>query len=172
MPDEENLARGCVKKLSPPDGPVSGRTPLEGAQRFYTTHYYGRTIDEFISTLTAYGVRTLVDTRSNPKSRFAEYDAQNLRARLEQHSIKYITAPQLGCPARLRVRAWRTGEYSPLWEWYTQNVLEKVFWDFMEKLREEPKPAAFMCVEKDPEKCHRHLIARALEQAGYTASEI
>lgn len=142
------------------------------AEQFYTTHYYGRTIGEFLDTLTKHGVKTLVDTRSSPTSRQADFEAQNLRSTLEQHSITYVSAPQLGCPRNLRLRAWRTGQYGPLWEWYTKNVIEKVFWGFLATIADKPRPVVFMCVEKDPEKCHRHLIARALIDAGHSVTEI
>lgn len=139
---------------------------------YYTTHYHGRSITQFLQTLLEHGVKTLVDTRSNPKSRLTEYCGENLRRTLEENSIRYVPAPQLGCPSHIRAKARRKGDYSELWEWYNKNVVEAVFWKFMGELEAHPKPVAFMCVEEDPAKCHRHMIAKALQQAGHRVKEI
>jgi len=139
---------------------------------WYTTHYYGRTIEEFLDVLVAHRVGTLVDTRSQPASRRPEYGSQRLGEALRDHSVVYLSAPGLGCPRRLRLEAWRTGDYSGLWDWYTRNVVETVFWGYVELLRGYPAPVALMCVERDPALCHRHLLADALRRAGYTVAEI
>jgi len=139
---------------------------------FYTTHYYGRSILEFVQLLVSHGVKTLVDTRSNPTSRHHEFDGQNLAKSLAEHSIVYVGAPQLGCPSSLRLRAWRRGDYKELWDWYTQNIIPGPFWDFIRELAGYPEPVAFMCVEKDPDFCHRHLITEALRRVGCTVIEV
>lgn len=139
---------------------------------FFNTHYYGRSILEFIQIQVSSGVGTLVDTRSKPTSRRYEFNGQNLARSLAQHYIVYVGAPQLGCPDSLRVRAWRRGDYKELWDWYAKNVLAGPLWDFMEELESYPKPVAFMCVERDPAFCHRHLIAEALKRVGYKVIDI
>jgi len=143
-----------------------------GHELFYTTHYYGRSLAELIELLEAHGVKTIVDTRSKPTSRRPEFSSQSLQAELEKHSITYVWIPELGCPADLRTKAWRSGDYSELWAWYREKVLGDVFWKCMVRLRGLPKPVAFMCVEQDPVRCHRHLIAQALTEAGNEVSEI
>ncbi|MEM0272053.1 MAG: DUF488 domain-containing protein [Thermoprotei archaeon] len=139
---------------------------------YYNTHYFGRSIDEFVGILVSHSVKTLVDTRSTPTSRRVEFSAQNLSRTLREHSICYVGAPQLGCPKTLRLRAWRSGDYGPLWDWYTKNVLTEEFWVFMRELVDNPKPFAFMCVENNPALCHRHLIAETLARRGCTVIEI
>jgi uncharacterized protein (DUF488 family) len=139
---------------------------------FFNTHYYGRSILEFVQILVSHGVKTLVDTRSKPTSRRYEFDGQNLARSLVQYSIVYVSAPQLGCPDSLRLRAWRRGDYKELWDWYTKNVITGQLWDFIEELASYPKPVAFMCVERDPAFCHRHLIGDALKRVGYKVIDI
>jgi len=139
---------------------------------FFNTYYYMVEVLEFVQILVSHGVKTLVDTRSKPTSRRYEFDGQNLARSLAEHYIVYIGAPQLGCPVTLRLRAWRRGDYKELWDWYTKNVLAGPLWDFIKELASYPKPVAFMCVERDPALCHRHLIADALKRVGYKVIDI
>ncbi len=143
-----------------------------GGAVWFTTHYYGRTVEEFVGVLEAHSVGTLVDTRSQPMSRRAEYCSQSLSEVLRVHSIVYLSAPELGCLRQIRLHAWRTGDYAALWDWYAKNVVASIFWRYVDLLRGYPAPVALMCVERDPALCHRHLLADALRRAGYTVAEI
>jgi uncharacterized protein (DUF488 family) len=70
-------------------------------------------------------------------------------------------------PREERVKVSRPEDYGNLWKWYDRNVVPKV--DNVLKagtLKEQDKPYAFMCVELDPTKCHRHRLALGLEKRG------
>ena len=140
------------------------RERIDGKFDFFTTHYSGKDLDTFLETLKANGVRTLIDVRDTPFSQFRpEFNKESISKSLQAKGISYEHHPELGVPKEQRERLAKTENWSALFEWYDKNVIPKLNAVANGK---ERKPIAFMCVEKDPTKCHRHRIALALEKTG------
>lgn len=131
---------------------------------FYTIGYSERTSAMLVTLLKKVGVRTLVDVRAQPTSQYRpEFNKKELQQLLKQNGIEYVHYPQLGVSTDVRMGLAKTGDWTSFFEWYDKNVIEKLEKNFVD-LESLSYPLAFMCVELDPTKCHRHRIARFLEQ--------
>ncbi len=97
----------------------------------------------------------------------------NLRRALEAENIAYVHAPDLGVPKEIRARLAETANWDAFFEWYDSNVAPRLNNGLMERLESEAKPPlAFMCVEQNPTKCHRHRIAMALRAKGLSGADL
>ena len=135
---------------------------------FYSTSYADRSIEEFIELLQAVNVKTVIDTRYAPVSPYKPaFSKQNLDAELTQHGIIYVHRGDLGVPRSVRQQAAERGSRELIWSWYKTNVLGKLEeGEFREFVDDCDGPVAIMCVEADPNACHRHLLFGALEGEG------
>lgn len=135
---------------------------------FFTIGYTGKPLPEMLDTLIAHGVRTLVDIRQNPASMYRpELAKNNLRRQVEERGLEYAHVPELGVPRDVRAKAIETGSRGVIWEWYDEFVVRP----YIQKnlhwfLNSNEHPVALMCVETDPQECHRHRICIALERLG------
>ena len=135
---------------------------------FFTIGYTGKPLVEMLDILIANGVRTLIDIRQNPVSMYRpELAKSNLRRLVEARRIGYAHRPELGVPRDVRARAIEAGNRGVIWEWYDEHVvrpyiLKNLHWF----LNSHEHPVALMCVETDPQECHRHRICIALERIG------
>ena len=137
---------------------------IGGKFDFFTTHYSGKDIGTFAETLKANGVKTLIDIRDTPLSQFRpEFNKDSLSRTLTAKGIKYLHHPELGVPKEQRDKLAKTGNWSGLFAWYDNNVIPKLD-SVLNGKAAAAKPVAFMCVEKDPQRCHRHRIALELEE--------
>jgi ParB/RepB/Spo0J family partition protein len=146
------------------------RERLEDKFDFFTTHYSGKDLDTFIETLKANGVGTLIDVRDTPFSQFRpEFNKENLSKSLAAKGIAYSHHPELGVPKEQREKLAKTGNWSGFFEWYDKNVVPRIY-DVIDS--KSKGLTAFMCVEKDPQKCHRHRIAIELEKRGMKSLDL
>ncbi len=60
--------------------------------------YEGRSIEEYVADLVAWGTSVLVDVRLNPISRKKGFSKKALAAAVEEAGIRYVHRPQLGNP--------------------------------------------------------------------------
>ena len=129
----------------------------------FTIGYSERSIDQFIELLKIAKIDLLADVRKMPVSRFKpEFSKTNLEKSVTSVGIDYIHWPNLGIPSSLRQEI----NYDTIFVWYMENVRpQQLLIDRRELLN--TKRIAFMCVELDPESCHRHCISLSLEEIGY-----
>ena len=80
--------------------------------------------------------------------------------------MEYLHAPECGVPKDIRGKAMVTGTREAIWEWYDSNVVNRLFEFNLHWFMNLEHPVAMMCVEHDPEECHRHRIFMALEKNG------
>ena len=151
-----------------------------------TIGVYGWTLEAFLAALRATDVRVVLDVRQRRGVRGPDYAWANslrLQAALEQAGIEYRHHKELAPTTELRhlqydedakhgVGKRSRTELAPEYrERYIRGILSRV--DLGGLVRELPADglAALLCVERDPEACHRSLIADRLE-AKYGASVI
>jgi ParB/RepB/Spo0J family partition protein len=140
---------------------------------FFTTHYSQKDLDTFVETLRAAGVGTLIDVRDSPFSQFRpEFNKDGLAKALQGKGIKYEGHPELGVPKEQREKLAKSGNWSALFEWYDKNVVPRLEGVLNSRKSKSQGLTAFLCVEKDPTKCHRHRIARALEAKGLKSIDL
>lgn len=139
---------------------------------FFTLGYSGRKIEEILSLLQQYGVRTVVDVRQNPISMYRpELSKSNLAHLLGKNGMLYTHVPELGVPRDIRAKAIETGTRDVIWTWYDSNVVA-CFLNLQSFLTGFEQPVALMCTEIDPHECHRHRLALALESMGLNGFDL
>jgi uncharacterized protein (DUF488 family) len=151
-----------------------------------TIGVYGWTLESFLTALRAAKVRVVLDVRQRRGVRGPEYawaNSARLQAALASAGIEYRHRKDLAPTTELRHVQYeedaRQGvgkrsrlELAPEYrERYRREILDRV--DLGELVRKQPADglAALLCVERDPEACHRSLIAEHLE-AEYGASVV
>jgi uncharacterized protein (DUF488 family) len=143
-----------------------------------TIGVYGWTLERFLAALRAANVQIVLDVRQRRGVRGPEYAWANslrIQAALERAGIEYRHHKELAPTTELRHVQYdadaRQGvgkrsrmELAPEYrERYLREILDRV--DLGELVPELPAGglAALLCVERDPEACHRLLIAERLE---------
>jgi uncharacterized protein (DUF488 family) len=142
-----------------------------------TIGVYGFTADAFLAELKRAGVRQLLDVRQRRGVRGSEYAWANARRlqtmvagagidyrhhkelapTTELRHIQYAEDDRLGVGKRSRVAL--APEYAKR---YVEEILDRA--DLRPLVEEMPADgaAALFCVERDPEACHRSLVADRL----------
>ncbi|HEV2238707.1 MAG TPA: DUF488 domain-containing protein [Ktedonobacterales bacterium] len=132
----------------------------------YTIGHSNHPLDTFLALLERHGIRTLVDVRSQPYSRYVtHFNREELESAVERRKVKYVFGgDELGgrpvgaefYDAESHVRYGRVATSV----WFRAGI---------EALLDEAALAktAILCSEEDPIGCHRHLlIARVLAGQG------
>jgi uncharacterized protein (DUF488 family) len=156
---------------------VSARTAGVTVKRLATIGVYGFTLEQFMRALREADVRLLLDVRQRRGVRGPQYawaNARRLQAALEDAGIAYEHHPELAPTTELRQLQYREderlgvgkrsrAELAPEYrERYVREILERA--DFGKLVAELPSrgAGALLCVEHDPEACHRSLIAERM----------
>jgi uncharacterized protein (DUF488 family) len=147
------------------------------AKRAATIGVYGFTLAGFLDKLDAAGVRHMLDVRQRRGVRGSQYAWANslrLQAALADAGVAYRHHPELAPTTELRQLQYRedarlgVGKRSRVElaadyrERYTTEILDRV--DLGSLLAQQPAGEVFalLCVERDPEACHRSVIAERL----------
>jgi uncharacterized protein (DUF488 family) len=143
-----------------------------------TIGVYGFGAESFLKALREADVRLLVDVRQRRGVRGAEYawaNAQRLQAELAEAGIAYEHRLDLAPTAELRKLQYaeddRRGEgkrsrteLAPAYvERYEREILAGADLESLVEAMPAEGTTALLCVERDPEACHRLLIARRVE---------
>lgn len=144
-----------------------------------TVGVYGWTLDSFLAALGGADVRVVLDVRQRRGVRGSEYawaNAKRLEAALADAGIGYEHHAELAPTTELREVQYRAddevgvgkrsrSELAPEYvDRYTREILGQVDLGLLVEELPEDGPAALFCVERDPEACHRSLIAERLER--------
>ena len=142
-----------------------------------TIGVYGWTLERFLDALRDADVGLLVDVRQRRGVRGREYswaNAQRLQRALAEAGIGYSHHKELAPTTELRQVQYREddrlgvgkrsrAELAPEYrERYLHEILEAADLDAL--VAELPRVSALFCVERDPEACHRSLIAERLAE--------
>jgi uncharacterized protein (DUF488 family) len=156
------------------------------APRVATIGVYGFTAATFIAALRAVGASALLDLRQRRGVRGSEYawaNSQRLQAALAAAEIDYHHLPELAPTTELRALQYREDDRAGVGkrsrvelaaeyrERYIVEILDRVdLVDFLGRLPPDGL-SALMCVERDPQACHRSLVAERLAR-DYGASVV
>lgn len=131
--------------------------------RIFTIGYEGATVPEFIGALRKAGVERVIDVRALPLSRRPGFSKSPLRAALDEVGIEYVHLKALGTPSEGRTAA-RAGRHADMARIYAgQLELPEAIaqsGEMLELARE--KPTALLCMEREPEHCHRTLLLKSV----------
>jgi uncharacterized protein (DUF488 family) len=148
-------------------------------RRIATIGVYEWDVDHFLSALREHSVTQLLDVRQRRGVRGREYawaNAQRLQAALSGVGIDYRHHLELAPTTELRHLQYaeddRQGvgkrartELAPAYvERYTREILDAADLDPVVAALPEQGISAIFCVERDPEACHRSLVAARLAE--------
>src|SRR4051812_7304209 len=143
----------------------------------YTIGVYGWDLERWLGALRDAGVVRIIDVRQRRGVRGAEdawANAKRLQAALEDAGIAYEHRPELAPTTELRHLQYaedaRQGggkrsraQLAPAYvERYTREILDHVDLGALAGDLPDDAASALFCVERDPEACHRSLIAARL----------
>lgn len=142
--------------------------------RIATIGYEKSTLGDFLRTLAAARIETVIDVRDLPLSRRPGFSKRQLEAALEEAGIRYVHLKGLGTPKEGRTAA-RLGQRDR-------------FWAIVERQMETPaaeldllhaveiargSESCLLCYEADHRQCHRLRVAEALaERFGFTVRHL
>jgi uncharacterized protein (DUF488 family) len=156
---------------------MSGSERRAPAPTVATIGVYGWTLERFLESLREAGVRQLLDVRQRRGVRGAQHawaNATRLEQAVWEAGIEYRHHPDLAPTTELRELQYREDakagvgkrsriELAPDYrERYTREILDHV--DLGAIVRDMPDDggSSLMCVERDPQACHRSLIAERM----------
>jgi uncharacterized protein (DUF488 family) len=140
-----------------------------------TVGHSTRPIEEFIELLQQHGVRLLIDVRTVPRSRHnPQFNRDALPDSLLRAHIGYTHLPELGGLRHAREDSINTGWRNLSFRGFADYMQTPEFEQGLEKLIQlaDADPAAIMCAEAVPWRCHRSLIADALVARGIPVADI
>jgi uncharacterized protein (DUF488 family) len=130
-------------------------------KRLVTIGYEGAAIADFLVTITAAGVTTLLDVRQFASSRRKDFSKTQLRENLGTVGIHYLHKPALGSPRDIRHRLRRDGDDALFFLAFNRYLATQHC--LLEQLAVELSgTVALMCYERDYQQCHRRSVADAL----------
>lgn len=138
----------------------------------FTIGYSQRRLEHVAELLKLAEITILVDARRNAVSQYKpEFSKANIQNTISLSGIEYQHVPELGIGSEDRADLSETHDYDGLFTSYSNRVnaetLKGIFGDKLNTHR-----MAFLCVELDPETCHRHRIALLLEDMGYKTLDL
>ncbi len=135
------------------------------AHEIHTVGHSTRPIEEFLALLQAYSIAQLIDVRKIPRSsRNPQFNSEALAASLSLKGIVYKHVPELGGLRHARRDSINTAWRNASFRGYADYMQTSEFQAALETLIDmsAAAPAAVMCAEALPWKCHRSLIGDAL----------
>jgi uncharacterized protein (DUF488 family) len=141
----------------------------------FTIGHSNRTIEEFIGLLRENGVQRVIDIRTIPKSRHnPQFNEDALAHALRAKRISYVHLRKLGGLRHARADSVNLGWHNARFRGFADYMQTEEFEQGLEramKLAAE-KPSALMCAEAVPWRCHRSLVADALEVRSFSVMDI
>jgi len=165
-----------VKRIKGQDARIA---PVRAAGRkpviVMTVGHSTRTIEAFIQLLRAHGVKRVIDVRTVPRSRRnPQFSRDALGKRLHSARIHYRHLKALGglrhAHRDSQNLGWRNTSFRGFADYMQTAEFEKGLEKLIKLAKQEP--AAMMCAEAVPWRCHRSLIADALLARGISVEHI
>ena len=131
-----------------------------------TIGYEGHTLESYLSILLKSGVTLLCDVRRNPISRKYGFSKNTLAHGCEGVGIRYEHVPELGIASEKRQSLETQADYDALFADYERTWLPKQG-TALKKIQDwlgRGERVTLTCYEHQPNQCHRHCVAEALER--------
>ncbi len=146
-----------------------------GRGAIFTLGYLTLPIERFLALLQTYAVERLVDIRTIPRSRHnPQFNSDILADSLNAVEIDYLHMRTLGGLRHARKDSpnggWRNDSFRAYADYMQTEAFSKALETLIALGRD--KRTAIMCAESVPWRCHRSLVADALEVRGAPAVEI
>jgi uncharacterized protein (DUF488 family) len=128
-----------------------------------TIGYEKARLVDFIATLTAGGIATLIDVRDRPISRRPGFSKRQLAAEVEEAGMRYLGLPALGTPPEGRL-AGRRGEWPRFWSIVEARLAsaEAELAFAVAGQAAMQSASCLLCYEADWRGCHRKRVGEIL----------
>ncbi|MDP6156982.1 MAG: DUF488 domain-containing protein [Candidatus Thermoplasmatota archaeon] len=137
-----------------------------------TIGYEGKNIDGVIRELSENKIHVLVDVRNNPFSRKKGFSKSRLTDHLKEAGIEYVHIPELGIESKRKKNLHTDEDYRRLFKEYSDDLQTKEnHLDRIKTMSDENKIVQ-MCFEKNPDYCHRGVIAERLREVGMEVVDV
>ncbi|WP_020179232.1 DUF488 domain-containing protein [Methylopila sp. M107] len=133
--------------------------------RLFTIGYEGATPSALADALSSAEIDLLVDVRAVANSRRPGFSKRALSAGVEERGIGYLHLRALGTPAegRAAARAGRHAEMKAIFSETLKTVAAREDVAELVKLLKAGKKMCLLCFEREPEHCHRMMVAERVE---------
>lgn len=128
----------------------------------YTMGYEGLTADAFLNRVLESGIRRIIDVRHNPVSRRYGFHKSTLSRLATLLGLEYIHFPELGIPGTERGQLESFAQYRKLFRTYESGLPSVMEYQRKVGTLLQEKPGVLVCMEADPQFCHRSVLAQAL----------
>ena len=127
----------------------------------FTIGYQQRSQEDYLNLLLKNNIAVLIDVRKNPVSRRYGFSKSALCEACEKLGIEYLHRPQLGVAKHERSDLSDDQSYRKLFEDYKNNVIpnEEESVEILHSKLSSDKRIALTCFEREPEQCHRSVLA-------------
>jgi uncharacterized protein (DUF488 family) len=132
-------------------------------------------IERFVGILEQYDIQALADVRTVPKSRHnPQFNSGSLERSLSEAKISYVPMQALGGLRRPNKDSINSGWRNASFRGYADYMQTPEFRTGLQELLTlaQKKRTAIMCAEALPWRCHRSLVADALNAEGTPVVEI
>ncbi|WP_411901864.1 DUF488 domain-containing protein [Methylorubrum thiocyanatum] len=140
----------------------------------FTIGYEGLSPDRLHAALKAADVAVLADVRAVANSRKRGFSKGALKAGLVEAGLGYEHFRSLGTPKSGREAA-RAHDAGLMRRIYCEEVLDTadggLALDALANLAAE-RPVCLLCFERDPARCHRHVLAERLAPRGFETVDL
>ncbi|MGJ3509992.1 DUF488 domain-containing protein [Enemella sp. A6] len=157
-----------------PDQPTTPDSTDETAPTIWTIGHWVCPQGDFVHTLRAEDIETVVDVRSHPGSRRSpQFGADALRTWLPEAGLDYLHLPELGGRRAKQHEVQpeiNAGWQNTSFKNYADYTLTEAYREGLHRLQElaAHRNVVIMCGEPMPWRCHRSLIANSLTARGWT----
>ena len=141
----------------------------------FTVGHSTLTVADFIAILEMYDVDRVIDIRTIPRSRHnPQFNQSELAASLGAANLQYVHMPSLGGPRHPRKDSPNGGWRNKSFQGYADYMQTAEFSDALQSLiaMSRDQATVIMCAEAVPWRCHRSLVADALNVRGVPVVEI
>lgn len=127
----------------------------------FTIGYEGAKLEDFVATLKMAKIDVLFDVRELPASRRKGFSKNALAEAVQKVGIEYQHDKRLGSPRDIRQQLYADGDYERFFSDFSDYLSTQMH--VIQALSRQLKGnVALMCYERDPDTCHRRVVADAL----------
>jgi len=141
---------------------------------FFTTGSSQKDPEYIVELMKEVGAKLLIDIRKNAKSIYRpEFNDNALEHIFKEAGLDYNHWPEYGVPRLIRDQlATNKITLKEFFNHYDEEILTKEKIEKLQKEIEKKGKIVFLCSEVNPEDCHRHRVALALEAKGLSSFDL
>lgn len=153
-------------------GTNASETEAAAPTQVYTIGYQGRTLLDVLRVIKVHSIQQVLDVRETAVSRKPGFTSTELKQALETINVAYVHLPELGCSAEVRRALWRGAPSGPVLEDYRRGLTARpqALWDLVH--RTGSARSLLLCMERDPSRCHRAVLAERLRRDGLAVEDL